>query len=73
MMRTKGADGVHGRRIAGEEKRLASAAAEIQLLSRAGAARFRHPIIAAEAFEGSGVMPYPLEISFAYRVESESG
>src|SRR5262245_60794591 len=51
------ADRVGGPGIAGEQERLAAAAAEILVAPRAAAARLAHPVDAAEGAEGRGVAP----------------
>src|SRR3954464_15315979 len=60
--------------IAGQRKRLAAAAAEIDLLELAALARLGHPAGAAIAVEGFGVLPDPGDRMIgAYREEFETG
>src|SRR5215210_1319804 len=60
------ADRICARGIAGELKRLAAAAAEIDLASIAAPARVRHPLRSPEALEEGRLLPDPGQRALAH-------
>ncbi len=73
MMRAVDADRVDRFGIAGQQKCLAAAAAEIDFFSRTCLTGLRHPGITAEALKGRRFSPDPGEVMFANIVEGEVG
>jgi len=65
MMRRQIADGVGVRRVAGHQKGLTSAPAEIARLFRAAAAWLLHPVITAKVVESRRVEPGVLHAGIA--------
>ena len=61
MMRRKVTNGVRLPRVAGKRQRLAAAAAIIDRLARAGAARLPHPILPPERIESGRIGPDVLD------------
>src|SRR5271167_2661811 len=72
MMRRKRTCGVGQARISGEQKSLAAATSEVFGAAVATAARLGHPLFAAEALEGGGLVPNPFEGMIAHVVESHA-
>src|SRR5688572_31508139 len=68
-VRAERADGIGCRRVAGQRKRLAAAAAEVDLLSRTAPAGLLNPRVAAECLEGGGLLPDPAKRTVAGAVE----
>ena len=59
MLRGERTNRIRGRRIAGEQKSLAAATAEVARAAVAAPARFRHPAFIPEAVERRRVLPDP--------------
>jgi len=59
--------------IAGEQKSLAAAAAEVLRPALAASTRFGHPLLSAKALEGRRLSPYPFQRMLAHIVKVAGG
>src|SRR5216683_1969881 len=73
MTRGKTADRIRLGGISGKHKGLTSAAAEIDLLSSATAARLEHPIVTAKCVQPRRLAPDLRQRAVAHRLETQAG
>src|SRR5271165_1568337 len=73
MLGRERADGIRSAGVAGEQKSLAAAAAEILRAALTASTRFGHPLLSAKALERSRLSPNPFQRTLAHIVKAHAG